>query len=118
MIVETFNEVEIRWPGVALKDTDPLRAKARVESYTRRQVTLLLLRQKKVTKEKATLPYPNSRSLNPPGGRRRNSARLFDIQGERASNICVADPPGRPRLRRGWKGESTQGAMMNQRLTI
>ena len=55
---------ERRWPGVALKDsfqyplegyTDPLRAKARVESYTRRQVTFLLLRQKKVTKEKATL---------------------------------------------------------------
>ena len=68
---------------------------------------------KKSNQKKSTPPSPKPPKSDLPGGRRRNSARFFDIQGERASNICAADPPGRLRLRRGWKG----GLMGTDRLT-
>ena len=67
---------ECGWPGVTLKDSDPQRAKARVESYARRLVTFFWFRQKKVTKEKATPLIPETPEIEPAGWASKNSPRF------------------------------------------
>ena len=63
----------------------------------------LLLRQKKVTKEKATPLIPETPKIEPAGWAAKNSPRFcrVDLICERCSNTFAADPPGRLDFRRG-----------------
>jgi hypothetical protein len=60
-----------------------------------------LLRQKKVTKEKATLLIPETPEIDSAGRAAKNSPRfVWFFDGERGTDTFAADPPGRIDFRR------------------
>jgi len=63
----------------------------------------LLLRQKKVAKEKATPLIPKPRKSSLPGGRQRTRPAFVMLINfcEQGSNTFAADPPGKLDFRRG-----------------